>query len=206
MAVYSGEVGTEYTWYQSKTVSMLKSASLRSVEGTIPSGMNVSVEKHSATEVRVYLYGTPTQVYSGTIQVQFQYTFGSFQTQTNIETRSFEITITQPSYTVSLTAGAGGSVSGGGTYTYGSSVTISATPDAGYEFEQWSDGDTNATRTITVTGNVTLSASFKLGIAQIPVKVSGAWTDAEASVKVGGSWVPVKKVYMKVNGTWKEKI
>lgn len=97
MAVYSGEVGTEYTWYQSKTVSMLQSASLRSVEGTIPSGMNVSVEKHSATEVRVYLYGTPTQVYSGTIQVQFQYTFGSFQTQTNIETRSFEITITQPS-------------------------------------------------------------------------------------------------------------
>jgi len=115
---------------------------------------------------------------------------------------SFEI----DKHTVTLTAGTGGSVSGGGTYDYGSSVTISATPDAGYEFKQWSDGDTNATRTITVTGDVTLSASFKLGIAQIPVKVSGAWTNAEASVKVSGSWVPVKKVYMKVNGTWEEKI
>lgn len=115
---------------------------------------------------------------------------------------SFEI----DKHTVTLTAGPNGSVSGGGTYNYGSSVTISATPDAGYEFDQWSDGNTNATRTITVTGNVTLSASFKLGIAQIPVKVSGAWTNAEASVKVGGSWVAVKKVYMKVNGTWEEKI
>lgn len=159
-------------------------------------------------------YGT-TPTYNGATPTrastaQYSYSFSGWSpavsTVTGNATYTAQFTQTTRSYSVSLSAGTGGSVSGGGTYTYGSSVVISATPDAGYEFEQWSDGDTNATRTITVTGNVTLSASFKLGIAQIPVKVSGAWTNAEASVKVGGSWVPVKKVYMKVNGTWEEKI
>jgi hypothetical protein len=63
-------------------------------------------------------------------------------------------------HTVTATAGTGGTVSGGGTYEYGASVTLTATPSEGYKFVQWSDGNTNATRTFTVTGNVTLTASF----------------------------------------------
>ena len=63
-------------------------------------------------------------------------------------------------YTVTATAGTGGTVSGGGTYEYGTSVTLTATPSEGYKFVQWSDGNTNATRTFTVTGNVSLTASF----------------------------------------------
>ncbi|WP_457943379.1 Ig-like domain-containing protein [Caproiciproducens sp. LBM24188] len=63
-------------------------------------------------------------------------------------------------YTVSVSAGEHGSVSGGGIYPYGSVVTLSATPYNQYKFLSWSDGVTTANRSITVTGNMALSASF----------------------------------------------
>lgn len=63
-------------------------------------------------------------------------------------------------YTISLTAGAGGSVSGAGTYREGASVTITAIPDFGYEFTQWSDGNTNSTRTFTASSDANLTATF----------------------------------------------
>ena len=65
------------------------------------------------------------------------------------------------SYTLTVTAGTGGTVSGGGTYNYGATATLKATPSAGYHFVKWSDGNTNASRTVTVTGNATYTATFK---------------------------------------------
>lgn len=65
------------------------------------------------------------------------------------------------SYTLTVTAGAGGTVSGGGTYNYGATATLKATPSAGYHFVKWSDGNTNASRTVTVTGNATYIATFE---------------------------------------------
>ena len=53
-----------------------------------------------------------------------------------------------------------GSVSGGGTYSVGRTVRIQATPAHGYEFVQWSDGNRDNPRNITVTGNATYTASF----------------------------------------------
>lgn len=63
-------------------------------------------------------------------------------------------------HTLTLTAGEGGTVSGGGTYQEGSNVQISATPDFGYEFDSWSDGNTNKDRTITMSDDLSLSATF----------------------------------------------
>ena len=54
-----------------------------------------------------------------------------------------------------------GSVTGGGTYDEGSNVTITATPKSGYQFDKWSDGNTSASRTLTVTEDLTLTATFK---------------------------------------------
>ena len=65
------------------------------------------------------------------------------------------------SYTLTVTAGAGGTVSGSGTYNYGATATLKATPSAGYHFVKWSDGNTNASRTVTVTGNATYTAIFE---------------------------------------------
>ena len=65
------------------------------------------------------------------------------------------------SYTLTVTAGVGGTVSGSGTYNYGATATLKATPSAGYHFVKWSDGNTNASRTVTVTGNATYTATFE---------------------------------------------
>ena len=65
------------------------------------------------------------------------------------------------SYTLTVTAGTGGTVSGSGTYNYGATATLKATPSAGYHFVKWSDGNTNASRTVTVTGNATYTAIFE---------------------------------------------
>ena len=66
-------------------------------------------------------------------------------------------------YTISVTSAnpAQGTVSGGGTYSEGSRVTITATPKSGYAFDRWSDGSTLATRSIQVSQNLTLTATFK---------------------------------------------
>lgn len=63
-------------------------------------------------------------------------------------------------YTVSLTATQGGTVSGGGTYAAGTEVTITATANSGYTFSKWSDGNTSASRKITVDENISLQAQF----------------------------------------------
>lgn len=60
---------------------------------------------------------------------------------------------TPPTYVISLTAGTGGTVSGAGTYNVGSTATIKATPNTGYKFVKWSDGDRNAERKITITSS-----------------------------------------------------
>lgn len=46
-------------------------------------------------------------------------------------------------------------------YTEGSRVTITATPKSGYQFEKWSDGNTQASRSLTIDKAYTLVASFK---------------------------------------------
>ena len=70
-------------------------------------------------------------------------------------------TISTRQYKLTVTAGTGGTVSGGGTYNYNASVTLKATANSGYHFVKWSDGNTSATRTVTVTKNATYTATFE---------------------------------------------
>lgn len=97
-------------------------------------------------------------------------------------------------YTVSATAGAGGSVSianSGTTVNSGSeveentSLTFTATPSEGYEFVNWTDASntaisTNATYTTTVTAAISLTANFK---AKTPVTT----TESEVIYDLTGS-------------------
>ena len=57
-----------------------------------------------------------------------------------------------------------GIVTGAGEYEHGTEVILTATPSEGYHFIQWSDGVTEATRTIIVTDNITLSAEFAINV------------------------------------------
>ena len=54
----------------------------------------------------------------------------------------------------------GSQVNGAGSYDAGTSATISAVAKPGYHFTKWSDGDTNATRTIVVDKAYELTATF----------------------------------------------
>lgn len=55
-----------------------------------------------------------------------------------------------------------GTVSGSGVYDYLSQATLVATPKNNYYFVNWSDGDTSTTKTITVTSDTTLVATFAI--------------------------------------------
>lgn len=64
-------------------------------------------------------------------------------------------------HTVTVTASTGGTVSGSGTYTQGQQYTISASADSGHIFKQWSDGNTDASRTFIMgSSNVEYAANF----------------------------------------------
>ena len=54
-----------------------------------------------------------------------------------------------------------GSVSGGGTFDEGSTQTVRATAKTGFAFDKWSDGSTQNPRTVKLTSDLTLTASFK---------------------------------------------
>lgn len=54
-----------------------------------------------------------------------------------------------------------GSVSGDGTFDEGSTQTVRATPKTGFAFDKWSDGSTQNPRTVKLTSDLTLTASFK---------------------------------------------
>ena len=71
-------------------------------------------------------------------------------------------------YTINVSANPreGGTVTGGGTYQQGQSCTITATPNNGYTFINWTENgnvvSTNANYTFTVNSNRTLVANFTL--------------------------------------------
>ncbi|MFM8358334.1 MAG: InlB B-repeat-containing protein, partial [Verrucomicrobiota bacterium] len=96
-----------------------------------------------------------------------------------------------PQYTVATSASpaAGGSTSGGGTFNSGTSVTVSATANAGYAFANWTEGGTvvsaTASFTFTLVANRTLVANFNPVLYTITTAVSPAGT---GSVTGGGSY------------------
>ena len=78
-------------------------------------------------------------------------------------------------YSVSVSAGSNGSVAVNGvqgdysdSVASGTTLTLAATANNGYQFSQWSDGDNTNPRTITVTGPVTLAAAFQEAAPQQP--------------------------------------
>lgn len=88
-------------------------------------------------------------------------------------------TIPALGYTITVASAddAMGTVAGGGNYSAGATATITATAKDGYEFVKWNDGDTNASRTITVNADKTYVASFK----QKHIHSYGEWQSDETN-------------------------
>jgi hypothetical protein len=96
-------------------------------------------------------------------------------------------------YTVNVSANPtiGGSVAGGGTYNQGQSCTVTATPNAGYSFTNWTENgnvvSTNRNYTFTVTGNRTLVANFQAQPQNFNITVSANPSNG-GSVAGGGTY------------------
>ena len=124
-----------------------------------------------------------------TVNIKFRYIsddmYAFFIDDVTITSNS---TPTQYTITVQSANTTMGTVSGGGTYNAGSNVTISATANTGYHFTQWNDGNANATRTITVTGNATYTAFFEADApTQYTITVQSANTTM-GTVSGGGTY------------------
>ena len=75
------------------------------------------------------------------------------------------VTVPSPTkYTLTVTSGEGGSVSSeGGTYDEGTSVTITATPNEGYQFVGWEGrNETDPEITISINSNISLTPIFQV--------------------------------------------
>ena len=75
-------------------------------------------------------------------------------------TANFQVIVN--SYTLTVTAGEGGTVTGGGEYEEGTEVTITATAEEGFEFTGWSDGEVSPERIILINNNISISADFQV--------------------------------------------
>lgn len=149
------------------------------------------VGDHSET-ANVLGYVTTTGVNAGTLTSNIILRVSSglvTRTWKNIKA-TLTWTYTTPTFKISLTAGTGGTVSGAGTYEVGSSATIKATPNSGYRFVKWSDGNTSATRTITkttsdISANVT-NLSYSAVFEKITYTITTAVSPTGTGTVTGG--------------------
>lgn len=100
---------------------------------------------------------------------------------------SYIATFAGDNYTLTVNSSnpAYGTAEGGGSYSYGTTATLTATPNEGYSFTGWNDGNTNNPRTVTVTGNATYTANFEAGMYVITATANNA---AYGTVNGGGSY------------------
>lgn len=97
--------------------------------------------------------------------------------------------------TTNVTPEGSGTVTGGGTYAKGSVVELNAIANAGFEFKQWSDGETANPRSVTVSKDISYTATFQeqqvpivedytsyVGISQTDWNATGMVGDAAPAV------------------------
>lgn len=104
-------------------------------------------------------------------------------------------------YTLTL-SGENGVVTGAGSYEYGSVVTISATPLECYQFKQWSDGNTNATREITITDDIELEAIFEVITYTITIESANQEQGTVTIEVVGSSSTTTEYVDLGLSVKW----
>ena len=161
---YDGEVTTpapsKYAFELKEVVANVYTLTTNVVgEGTIEGNAGSYVEGTTAT-----LTATPAAHYDF-----LNWTYGSETSTANplTITVNSDLTVTanfqeHTKYTITAhaTDNTMGYVTGGGTYYAGETVTLTAVAKSTYYFVNWSDGNTDATRTFTATEDVTLTANF----------------------------------------------
>lgn len=163
-------VKISYKAYGSRTGLLGSKAQIRTGYWNYNGGGYVDVNTHgdvgrgssNATSYTDTIY--PVLSSSSGFELFFKIT-NPIATQTNtvyVSNISITIDYTPASYKVSTNVSplGSGTVTGSGTYNHGSTATLVATANDGYNFVKWNDDNKENPRTITVTGNATYTAIF----------------------------------------------
>ena len=87
-----------------------------------------------------------------------------------------------PRFTLTASAGEGGSVSPTtGSFNAGTQVSITATPNSGYQFTSWSNGSTANPVTVTLNSNTSITANFEVLINSCLLYTSPSPRDRQKS-------------------------
>jgi hypothetical protein len=147
--------------------------------GTYDTGTSVTVNAEPASGFRFVNWTENGTV----VSLNSSYTFAENSNHTLVANFIHIFTVT-----TSPNPAAGGTTTGNGTYDSGSSVTVGATPLAGYRFVNWTEGgnpvSASSNYTFAISANRTLSANF-IRIYSVTVSANPA---AGGSVAGGGTY------------------
>ena len=119
--------------------------------GTYPAGTAVTITATANAGYHFTQWNDGNTNASRSVTVTADATYTAYFAANAPDTYTLTVTSADPTM---------GSASGSGTYPAGTAVTITATANAGYHFTQWNDGNTNASRSVTVTADATYTAYF----------------------------------------------
>ena len=142
-----------YSQWRRKPVT----ATFKNYDGTVLQSVSVAYGKKPA-----YTGSEPTKSSTAEYDYIFSGWSPSLDAITSDTTYIAQFIERKRKYTLTVVSDTGGYASGGGQYEYGSTATLTATADDGYEFVKWSDGNTSPTITFEVTERVTYTAYFRV--------------------------------------------
>ena len=149
--------------------------------GTYPAGTSVTITATANAGYHFVQWNDGNTNASRTVTVTANATYTAYFAANPPDTYTLTVLSDNPTM---------GTVSGGGTYPAGTSVTITATANAGYHFVQWNDGNTNASRTVTVTANATYTAYFAANEPDT-YTITALSANPEMGIVEGGGTYPV---------------
>ena len=147
---YNNNGGTQTTYYTVTVLANPTSGGTVTGSGTFPSGSTtvISATANSGYHFVQWNDGNTEAIRTITVTSSVTYT-ATFEADVY-----YQVTALSANSTMGTTTGTG-------QYLSGSTATISASANTGYHFTQWNDGNTSATRSFTVTSNVTYTAYFE---------------------------------------------
>ncbi|MBV6513941.1 MAG: hypothetical protein FMNOHCHN_03524 [Ignavibacteriaceae bacterium] len=149
--------------YQINTSSNPSNGGSTSGGGTYNHGQSVTVSSQPNSGFQFLNWTENGNVVSSNSSYQFSAT----------SNRSLTANFNQNTYQITTTSNPsnGGNTSGGGTYNHGQSVTVSAQPNSGYQFTNWTEGgnvvSSNSSYQFNATSNRSLTANFSQNTYQI---------------------------------------